>query len=51
MIISRVLHPLGIKSEMKGPNPLRAIGATTTFLVALALCVVVIGQGARSLGF
>ena len=46
LVFARILHPLGIRHN-PSPHPLRAIGATLTFLIALVLCVVVIAQWGR----
>ena len=43
LLLGRVLHPLGIKHNVI-PQPFRAAGATLTFGVVLALCVVAIWQ-------
>jgi uncharacterized membrane protein YecN with MAPEG domain len=43
LLVSRVLHPLGIRHNVM-PQPLRAAGAVTTFLLALFLSGVVIWQ-------
>lgn len=43
LVFGRVLHPLGLFHNI-APHPLRALGATLTFLIVLYWCGVVIWQ-------
>jgi hypothetical protein len=38
LVVARVLHPLGVKVDVM-PHPLRAAGATLTFVVVLLLSI------------
>ena len=49
LLLARILHPLGLRHDVI-PQPLRAIGATLTFGVALVLSLVAIWQAIQGSG-